>query len=93
MNQNTIIEAVAAGMRAMKKEPAAFIFIDEGLDWTWDQETILGIPVFHANGLQCYRWGTGVTDCPFIPVGRNDSDISNHDRVLFADAYDDQVIK
>jgi hypothetical protein len=93
MNQNTIIEAVAAGMRAIKKEPAAFIFIDECLDWTWDQETILGIPVFHANGLQCCRWGTGVIDCPFIPVGRNDSDISNHDRVLFADAYDDQVIK
>ena len=92
MNKDTILNAVSAGMRAMKKEPSAFVFIDEGLDWTWDYELLSGVKVFHAVGLQCSRWGTGVGDCPFVPVGRNDSEITYCDRVTCAEAYDEYIL-
>ena len=78
-------------MRAMKKEPSAFVFIDDGLEWAWDYEFISGVQVFHAVGLQCSRWGTGVGDCPFVPVGKNDSEITYRDRVTFAEAYDEYI--
>ncbi len=71
----------------MGKAPAALLFIDEGLGWTWDLEDICGIPVFHGTGLTCSRWGTSTTDCPFVPIGRDAGQITYHDRRLFSEAW------
>ena len=79
---------VMSCVRAMGRRPAALVFIDGSLDWTFDLPSIYGIPVFHATALTCSRWGTSNNDCPFIPVGANDGEISYHDRVIFSMAWD-----
>ena len=84
---NDIKEKVRRGIKAMNKEPSAFLFIDGLTDWTWDEDTIIGIPVFHGIGLTCSRWGTDATDCPFVPLGKTDGEITYNDRKLFAEAY------
>lgn len=86
MNRD-IIEAVRLAIKSMKKEPSAFLFIDGVGDWTFDEDEILGIPVYHGAALICSRWGTSAIDCPFVPIGRTDGEITYRDRRLFADAY------
>lgn len=88
MDLRTINNNIAAGIRAMKKEPAAFLYIDDtGPDETFDLPDVLGIPVFHGRGLTCTRWGTDTEDCLFIPLGDSDSQITSHDRKVFAQAF------
>ncbi len=86
-------EAVANGMREMGKEPSAFIFIDENINWTWDMPDVCGIAVYHAEGLYCSRWGASVLECPFIPIGRTDGEITYRDRKRFAEGYEDYMLK
>ena len=74
-------------MRTMKKEPKALLFIDGTLDWTCDTDEVCGVPVLHATALTCSRWGTDTEDCPFIPLGATDSEITYHDRRIFAEAW------
>jgi hypothetical protein len=82
-----IREAVAACLRAMGKAPSALLFIDGTQDWTYDLPDLFDIPVFHAVGLSCDRWGTEPDDCPFIPIGKTDGEISPTDRKRFAEAW------
>ena len=87
MEQYEIIERVAAGLRNMNKEPSALLFIDEDLGWTWDREDLCGIPVLHAIGLSCHWWGANTENCPFVPVGKTDGEITHDDRKRFAEAW------
>jgi len=82
-----ITTKVAAGLRKMNKEPAAFLFISKDLDWTWDLETVCGIPVFHGVALNCYFWGLENEECHFIPLGNTEGEITLRDRRRFADGY------
>jgi len=58
------IEKVAAGVRMMQHKPNAFLFCESD-EYTWDEPTILGIPVFHSP----YVFNS-LTDenVPFIPL-------------------------
>lgn len=88
--QSEVMEKVTKCIRAMKKEPSALLFIENTPgceDWTFDGDDILGIPVYHADGLSCTRWGTDVDDCPFVPLGVDDSEINMNDRKSFSAAW------
>lgn len=87
MNQHEVKERIGRAMRAMKKEPKALLFIDGNTDWTCDTPEICGVPVLHGVGLSCSRWGTDPEDCPFVPLGATDAEITYHDRRIFADAW------
>ena len=65
-----IIERIAAGLRAMKMKPDAFVFIDamSADDMTWDERMVCGLPVFHGQGFLPPHYGSESTDCPFVPV-------------------------
>lgn len=94
MNNEVIIkEAVAAGLRAMKKPPAVLLYIDGVEDGTYDEPVICGLFVYHSCSLSCARWGTHVHDCPFIPVWCNESDSHYSDRARFAEAYCDTIAR
>ena len=87
MNQHEVKERIGRAMRAMKKEPKALLFIDGKTDWTCDTPEICGVQVLHGVGLACSRWGTDPEDCPFVPIGATDAEITYHDRRIFADAW------
>ena len=85
-NVEKIKEAVRNGMIGIP-EPAAFLFIDGCTEWTWDLEDIFGIPVFHGVDLRCDYFGIDTNDCPIIPLGRADGEITSRDRRTFVDGY------
>lgn len=87
MNQLEIKERIRRAISAMKKEPKALLFIEDQTEWTWDPPEILGIPVLHGVGLSCSRWGTDPEDCPFVPLGSRDGEITYFDRIVFAEAW------
>ncbi len=91
MNNHLIKEAVAAGLRAVTKDPAALLFIDGELDWTWDQPVIMRLCVYHTNQLICSKWSANINICPFIPIWYNESDWQYLDRRKFAEAYSDAM--
>jgi len=73
MDRNIIIDKVAAGLRRMETPPDCFVFLssgdeDEDEKWTWDEETILGIPVLHCSFQFLKFRPYSDTDCPFLPV-------------------------
>ena len=70
------IEKVAAGLRVMEQKPNAFLFCSNG-ETTWDEPTILGIPVFHST---LVRNTFTDDDVPFIPLWRNDGEYSSSRR-------------
>ena len=83
-----LIEKVAAGLRAMKNKPDAFLCCFTG-DLTWDLPEILGIPVFHS----AYIDNTFTDDyVPFIPMWNDEKDYSA-DRKLFDDHFTDYCVK
>ncbi len=86
MNYDELTIRVAAGLRAIKKTPEAFLFLDGWQDWTCDMPSILQIPVFHAEGLSCAQFGCNAIDCPVIPIG-GEGKISLVDRTKFAEAF------
>jgi hypothetical protein len=88
-----IKEAAAACIRAMGKAPAALLFIDGNTEWTYDESELSGIPVFHALHLECAYWGTQPDECPFVPVGKTDGEITMADRRRFAEAWVNPVSK
>jgi hypothetical protein len=92
-NMQKQLEAVRAGLAAINKRPAAFLFLDNYEDWTWDLPEILGIPVFHGVDLQCLHWSLFSYECLFIPVGVTDDEITSKERKAFADAYEDAILK
>jgi hypothetical protein len=92
MKNLEIIQRVSAGIRRIGKVPSAFLFIDGEYEWTWDRDMILRVPVFHGVSLTCHRWGTDPKNCPFIPLGKTDGEITNNDRALFAEAWSDETI-
>jgi hypothetical protein len=87
MNHLEIKERIGRAMRAMKKEPKALLFIDGVTEWTCDTTEVCGVPVLHATDLTCSRWGTNFQDCPFVPIGATDEEITYRDRHNFADAW------
>ena len=67
-----IVESVARGLRRIqKKPPDAFLFSSDG-DWIWDEDTILGIPVFYTD--VDFQWCIERQDaCPFIPIWKTET--------------------
>ena len=92
---DNIVGKVASGLRNMKNKPDAFVFNDRQDDWTWDQETILDIPVFHIYLIidllfaQNKKKYTGIYDeVLFIPVwNTEDAVVQLAERVRFAEGY------
>jgi hypothetical protein len=80
-------ERIGRSMRAMKKEPKALVFIDGNTDWTFDLPEICGVPVLHGMALTCHTWGCEPEDCPFVPVGATDAEITYRDRRAFAESW------
>ena len=67
-----IRERVAAGLRGLKRKPDALVFVDDLVDWTWDEPTVCDIPVFHAAGFLPPSHGRTAVDCLFFPVWADD---------------------
>lgn len=82
------VRSVAAGLRAMNNDPVAFVYIN-GVedDMTYDLPKILGIPVYHTEGVSCYSWGTTKQDCPFIPIWKSEVKAKSLDVTRFTVAY------
>jgi hypothetical protein len=87
MNHIEVKERILRAMRAMKKEPKAFLFIDGETEWTCDTSEVCGVPVFHATDLTCSLWGLNPEACPFIPLGATDGEITYRDRRVFSEAW------
>jgi len=49
MKKELLIEKVAAGLRKMEAKPDYFLFIDQMEIFTWDEDSICGIPVIHTH--------------------------------------------
>lgn len=77
-------DRIASGLRAMKKEPDYFIFLD-GEDWTYDNEFILGIKVIHVEGVTC----SFETGCIFMPAWNHEYSESLVDTGRFFKGYND----
>lgn len=90
MKYTELKERVRKCIGAMGKEPAALLFIDGDTDWDWtcDMPTVCDIPVFHASGIQCHTWGLNPDDCPIVPIGKSDGEITWQDRKRFAAAWE-----
>ena len=84
---NNIKEKVAAGLRAVKKTPDAFVFMGDQ-DWVYDEQFILGIPVFHTLDIS-FISPFADYDCPFMPVWMLESDSHNLDIHRFITAYNE----
>ena len=78
-----IEERVAAGLRAVKREPDILLFLDDFEDWTWDTPEILGIPVFHTSSLL----PPNGLDCLFVPCWNDDYSDAAVEVKRFRDAY------
>ncbi len=87
---NEIIEKVAAGLRRMTLQPMAFVFIENG-EWTWDDDEICGITVYHTGYCVQFR-PHGDEDCPFIPIFSDDSSVDGGYQIhQFARGYSEGV--
>lgn len=85
-----LIERVAAGLRAMGIEPAGFVFKDQYQDWTYDEDTILGYPVWHSVFLTMHEDTLNI-DCPFLPVFGEDFPLIGVKIAEFVKAYDNDM--
>ena len=77
MNNPSIVDdrmqqRIGYGLRQMKREPDALVFVDDLMDLTWDLPTAYDIPVFHSAGFLPPGWGSSTPDCPFFPVWHTD---------------------
>ena len=60
-----VVNRVAAGLRAMVADAEGLLFLDGLSDWTWDRDEIVGLPVYHVEGV-IHQMDT---DCLFAPIG------------------------
>ncbi len=90
MNKN-IIEAVAAGLRAMSNTPAALLYIDGTDGGTFSRPVVCGLSVYHTHSLHCVTWSANSNQCRFIPIWHSESDTQVVDRARFAEAYNDAI--
>ena len=82
-NKDKLIERVASGLRNTTTLPDYFVFIEQP-DYTWDELSILGIPVLHGSQfIQFNPWSDAA--CPFIPVFRDE--IIKDESAEFVDGY------
>lgn len=88
MNYIEFQERVRKCISAMGKEPTALLFINGNTDWTCDMPTVCDIPVFHAIDIECFTWGLNPDDCPIVPIGKSDGEITFQDRKRFAAAWE-----
>lgn len=78
MDKFKIINQVASGLRQIAKhkckQPDAFLFADGPDDdqWTWDDSTILDIPVFHTNIDISLRTNSIGERVVFIPIWKEE---------------------
>lgn len=71
MNAKDVVENVAAGLRRMKNKPDYLLFLQDMAPWTWDMETICGIPVIHTEQIK----QTGKDwDILFHPMWKSEGD-------------------
>lgn len=67
MDRSEIIERVASGLREMGEEPSAFLFSSS--IYTWDENTILGVTIYHTDSEVGYWQNAGISPpCPFLPI-------------------------
>ena len=68
-----VVNRVAAGLRAMAEDAEGLLFLD-GLsaDWTWDRDEIVGLPVYHVEGVM-HQMDTEVL---FVPIGVGAEDVA-----------------
>ena len=90
MNHIEFTERVRKCVEAMGKRPSALLFIDGDSEWDWtcDMSTVCEIQVFHASEINCHTWGLNDVDCPVIPIGKADGEITWRDRKRFAAAWE-----
>ncbi len=90
MNKN-IIEAVAAGLRAMSNPPAALLYIDGTDEGTFDCPVVCGLSVYHTHSLCCATWSANSNQSMFIPIWHGEFNAQLVDRARFAEAYNDAI--
>lgn len=74
MIRKEIIKRTAAGLRKLKRKPDALLFIQHhAQDYTWNEEKILDIPVFHSELLTNQRADSLVCDAIFIPIFKKEA--------------------
>jgi len=81
-----IVNAVAAGLRAMDKDPKAILLFGSDMDHIWNENSILGIPVFRAEGVDSLFSIVLANSSPFVPL-----DVGIDNERCFVDAYDDRI--
>lgn len=84
--ETNIKNKVAAGLRRMKRKPEYLLFIDSVSLWTYDHNTISGIPILHTPHLIDMFEGSIL----FIPMWSNDHSGALADRKRFIDGYEDE---
>ena len=80
MNEREIKHRVAAGLRAMVDDAEALLFLDGIAEWTWDRDEILGLPVYHVEGVMQQM----DTEVLFVPIGVGVADVGR-----FVKAYEE----
>ena len=88
---NDIADRVCAGLRKIKRQPDALLFLDDIVDWTWDCPTLGLLFVFHTSSVVCSGWGSDEIDCPFVPMWHDDHPDALVDVKRFMSAYCEQV--
>ena len=87
MKRDEILERMANGLRDLKEFPDALIFSTDE-DWVWDEETILGIPVFHTDIFVEFVWNSQIsTDCPFLPIWKKERSCTPYKSKKFFDGW------
>jgi len=88
MNQREEIARVFAGMRRAGITPDAWLFVDGVTDWTWDESTIAGQPVYHSAFLRTMHEGRG-DDCPWVMIFDGEKPNAAHLNMNFFRGYDE----
>ena len=69
MEKKEMINRVAEGLKRMKREPDAFLFLQSYANgYTWDREKICGFPVYHCELLSNQRADSMGCDATFMPI-------------------------
>ena len=90
MDKIEMINRVAAGLRKMGQKPDALLFLQQyANDYTWDDETICGLPVYHGELLTNQRADSMVSSAIFTPIFLKDDISSFEDVWAFCQGFDE----
>jgi len=90
MNRNEMIDRVQAGLRRMGKKPDALLFLQQyANNYTWDEGTICGLPVYHGELLINQRADSMVCNAIFTPIFLKDDASSFENVWAFCQGFDE----